>query len=165
MKEALQGRRLGFALRPVFGLVAVGIIAAATFADFAAWFGWGARDSGGFVWIAYWLTAFGTILCLLALIATLAELRDVPRQERSLARIDLALLVVMTVALAASAVLRGMDLGVAAAGPAELLLVVLALLASLVSAVIGGTLYAPREWEEIVEDVQHDRRPRRRAAR
>ncbi len=55
MKELLEGRRLGFALRPHIGQIAAGLGLATTLVDLMAWFGWGARDTNGFVIVAYWL--------------------------------------------------------------------------------------------------------------
>src|SRR2546426_12598752 len=55
MKELLEGRRFGFALRPQLGQIAVGLAIAVTVVDLMAWFGWGARDTNGFVIAASWL--------------------------------------------------------------------------------------------------------------
>ena len=42
MKELLEGRRFGFALRPQLGHIALGLAIAITILDLMAWFGWGA---------------------------------------------------------------------------------------------------------------------------
>ncbi len=164
MKELLQGRRLGFALRPVFGQLGLGMAFAALLVDLGAWFAWGTRETNAFVWAAYWLTIAAALDGLLAFVTALAELRDVPDEERSLARIDLAVLVLATAAAALSAAIRSGELGAAGASPAPLLLGVLSLLVFAAAAFTGGDLYAPREWEEIQEELPRERHSRRRAA-
>ena len=164
MKELLQGRRLGFALRPVFGQLALGMAFAALLLDLGAWFAWGTRETNAFVWGAYWLAIAAALNGLLAFVAALAELRDVPDEERSLARIDLAVVVLATAAAALSAAIRSGELGAAGASPAPLLLGALSLLAFAATAFIGGDLYAPREWEEIQEELPRERHSRRRTA-
>lgn len=165
MKELLEGRRLGFALRPAFGNVALGVGISATLLDLMAWFAWGARDTNGFVIGAYWLVIGTAIVAAAALLTGLAELFDVPDEDRRLARLDLAALGVAIVLYAVSAFLRAGDLGAAGATPAALLLAVAGLLLLLVDAGIAGNLYSAREWEELDEEELHDRRRRRAAAR
>ncbi len=113
VKELLEGRRLGFALRPVLGALAIGLALAALLVDFAAWFAWGARDTNAFVWAGYWLVCGAIGLTLLGLLTALAELRDVPDQERSLARVDLGVAILALLSLGLSAGLRSNDLGAA----------------------------------------------------
>ena len=55
MKEFLEGRRFGFALRPQLGHIALGLGIAVTLLDLMSWFGWGARDTFGFVIAASWV--------------------------------------------------------------------------------------------------------------
>ncbi len=160
MKELLQGRRLGFALRPAFGQVAFGLGLAAVLVDLAAWFAWGTRETNAFVWAAYWLFGGVAILGLLAVLCSLAELRDVPGDERSLARIDLAVLALAAVAATISMALRSGELGAAGASPAPLLIGILSLVAVGAALVTGGDLYAAREWELI--DEVHAREPHSR---
>lgn len=164
MKELLQGRRLGFALRPVFGQLGLGVALGALLIDLGAWFAWGTRETNAFVWAAFWLLSAAALDGLLAFVASLAELRDVPGEERSLARIDLALVALATVAAGLSAALRSNELGAAGTPPAPLLLGVLSLLTFAAAVFTGGDLYAPREWEEIEEELPRERHPRRRSA-
>lgn len=164
MKELLQGRRLGFALRPVFGLTALGFALGGLILDLGSWFAWGTRDTNAFVWGAYWLYGAAAVLGLLATCATLAEVRDVPADERALSRIDLAAVLLATLAAVASLAFRSGELGAAGVSPAPLLLGVLVLAALGGALVTGGELYASREWEVIEEEQPRERHPRRRSA-
>ena len=164
MKELLQGRRLGFALRPVFGQLGLGLALAAVLLDLASWFAWGTRDTNALVRGAYWLLGAVALAGVLAAATAIAELRDVPDEERSLARIDLAVVGLATAAAVVSVALRSGELGAAGAAPAPLLIGFLALLALVGALVTGGDLYAPREWEVLEEELPRERHPRRRAA-
>ena len=106
MKELLEGRRLGFAPRSHLAFVAIGLGFAATLIDLMAWFGWGARDTNGFVIANAWLTVLTAVVALLATIAALVESSDAPEDDRSLARLDLLAAFVTFVLYAASAGLR-----------------------------------------------------------
>lgn len=163
MKELLEGRRFGFALRPAFASIAVGLGIAVTLLDLMSWLGWGARDTNGFVVAAYWLCAAVLAVLLLALITALAELRDVPAEEITVARLDTAGVVLAIVLYLASAALRSQELGAAGATPPAFLMTVAGLLVLLVGAAMASLLYATREWEEI-EEITRERHTRRRAA-
>lgn len=164
MKELLEGRGLGFALRPLLGAVALGLGIGTLVLDLFAWFQWGPRETNGLVWGAYVLCVAAAVLIFLAGITALAEIADVDARERSLARLDLAVLAAGVLATGASAALRSFELSQAGAGPAALMLNVFGLVAGVVGVVVGGSLYASREWEEIVEELPRERNPRRRAA-
>ena len=164
MKELLQGRRFGFAPRPALGFVALGLGIAVTLSDLMAWFGWGARDSSGFVVVSYWLAAATAVIAAIALLAAVAEYVDVPEEERELARLDLAGAFAVFLLYAASAALRSADTAGAAAPPAPFLVAVAALLVQLVDVVVAANLYAAREWEQLEEEPSRERHPRRRAA-
>ena len=164
MKELLQGRRFGYAPRPAFAHVAVGLAVATTVLDLAAWFQWGARDTNGFVVGAYWTAIATTVAAALAGLMAVAELLDAPDEERTLSRLDLVAAVVAALLSLASVVLRGADLAAAGVTPAVLLLTVAMLLVLVVDGAISANLYAAREWEELEEDVSLERHRRRRAA-
>src|SRR5260221_106960 len=89
MKEFLEGRRFGFALRPQLGQIALGLAVAVTVLDLMAWFGWGARDTNGFVIANAWLAVATPVFALLATITALPESRDAADEDRPLARLDL----------------------------------------------------------------------------
>lgn len=163
MRELVEGRRIGFALRPVLANVAVGLGIAVTLLDLMAWGGWGSRDTNGYVVAAYWLAAATAVVGLLALVTAIAEMLDVPDEERTLARLDAAGVAVATVLYGTTAAIRSFGLGAAGASPAALLLAVAGLLVLLVGSAMASLLYAAREWEEI-EEVSHERHRRRRAA-
>jgi hypothetical protein len=163
VKELLEGRRVGFALRPAFANIALGLGIAVTLLDLMSWLGWGARDTNGFVVAAYWLCAAAAVVLLLALITALAELRDVPAEEVTIARLDTAGVGLAIVLYLGSAALRSQELGAAAATPAPFLMTAAGLLVLLVGAALASLLYATREWEEI-EEVTRERHIRRRAA-
>ncbi|HEX9270104.1 MAG TPA: hypothetical protein VF998_09685 [Candidatus Limnocylindria bacterium] len=164
MKELLEGRRLGFALRPHIGQIAAGLGLATTLVDLMAWFGWGARDTNGFVIVAYWLVVATAIVAALAAVTSFAELIDAEEDDRILARLDLLAVAVVTALYAVSAVLRSGDLGAAGASPFAFLTAVAALLILLVDGVVAATLYSAREWavpdEEEYEPRRHQRRRR-----
>jgi hypothetical protein len=162
VRELLEGRRIGFALRPPLAYVATGLGIAATLLDLMGWFAWGSRETNGFVVAAYWMVAAAAVVGLLGLVTALAEMVDVPDEERTLARLDVAAAAVVTILYAASATLRAFDLGAAGVAPLALLLAVAGLAVLLVGSGISSLLYAAREWEEI-EDLSHERHRRRRA--
>lgn len=166
MKEFLQGRRLGYALRPSLGHVALGVGLAATLLDLMAWFAWGASRTNAFVVGAYWLVIAAALLTLLAGLAAVAELRDIPGEERPLARLDVLAILGAAALYVLSAALRAGDQGAAGAAPAALLSAVAGLILLVVGGVIGSNLYAAREWEVIDEDEDEPRRhhPRRSRA-
>src|SRR3989442_4061190 len=61
MKELFQGRRFGFAPRPILAFLAVGLAIGVTIVDLMAYFAWGSRETNGYVVVAYWL-AIGTAI-------------------------------------------------------------------------------------------------------
>ncbi len=162
MKESLQGRRLGFALRPVVGQIAFGLGLAAVIVDLAAWFAWGTRETNAFVWAAYWLFSGVAVLGLVAVLTSLAELRDIPGDERSLAKIDLAVVALAALTATLSIALRSGELGAAGASPAPLLVGILSIVALGAALVTGGDLYAAREWELIDEEHAREQHVRKR---
>jgi len=90
VKEFLEGRRFGFALRPPLGHIALGLGIAVTLLDLMAWFGWGARDTNGFVIADAWL-AFATAgVTARAGITAVLESSDAALDDRPLARLDIA---------------------------------------------------------------------------
>lgn len=163
MKELLEGRRFGFAVRPSLGNVALGLGVAVTILDLMAWIGLGTPDTNGFVVAAYGLCGATAIVAVLALLTAVAELRDVPEEERTLARLDAGGVLAVIVLYAASALLRSADLGAAGAAPLPFLMAVAGLLVLLVGSAMSSLLYAAREWEEI-EEVAREAHGRRRAA-
>ncbi|OGO67613.1 MAG: hypothetical protein A3G84_00675 [Chloroflexi bacterium RIFCSPLOWO2_12_FULL_71_12] len=163
MREFLEGRRFGFALRPPLGGLALGLGFAVTILDLMAWFGWGSRDTNGFVIGAYWLAIATAIVALLATITSLVEMGDVATDDRSLARLDVAAAGVATLLYLVTAALRSFELGSAAALPLAFLLAIAGLAVLIVGSVLASLLYAAREWEEI-EEVAHERHRRRRMA-
>lgn len=162
MREILEGRRIGFALRPPLAYVAAGLGIAVTLLDLMAWFAWGSRETNGFVIAAYWLAVAAAVVGLLGLVTALAEMGDVPDDERTLARLDIAAAAVATILYGASAALRAFDLGAAGAAPLALLLAIAGLVVLLVGSAVASQLYAAREWEEI-DEIAHERHRRRRA--
>jgi hypothetical protein len=164
LKELFQGRRFGFAPRPAVAFTAVGLGIAVTLADLMAWFGWGARDTGGFVVVAYWLAAAATVVVAIGILTSLAEYFDTPEEDKGVARLDLVAAIVAFMLYGASAFIRGAELTLAAAPPAPFLLAVAALLVVLVDAAVAANLYSAREWEELEEEPSRERHPRRRAA-
>jgi hypothetical protein len=163
VKEFLQGRRSGFALRPPLGAVAAGLAIAVTLLDLMSWFAWGVRETNALVVGAQWAAVATAMVALLALATALAEVRDVPEEETTLARTDVAVAATVVVLYLASAAARAADPGAAAASPMALLLAVAGLLLLLAGSALSSFLYASREWEELAEIV-HERHRRRRAA-
>jgi uncharacterized membrane protein len=161
VRQLLEGRRIGFALRPPLASVAVGLGIAVTLLDLMAWFGWGARDTNGFVIAAYWLSMGAAIVGFLGILTAVAELSDVPEEDRMLARLDVAGIGVATLLYAATAAIRSFELGAAGASPPALLLALAALVVLIAGTAMSSLLYASREWEEI-EDVVPERHRRRR---
>lgn len=161
MRELLEGRRLGFALRPPLAVTAFGLGAATTLVDLMAWFGWGSRETNGFVIVAYWLAIATAVIALFGAITALVELGDVPDEDRGLARLDVAAAAIATLLYAATAAIRSLELGAAAPLPFPFLLAIAGLLVLLVGAVTSALLYAAREWEEAVE-ITHERHRRGR---
>jgi hypothetical protein len=165
MKEFLEGRRFGFALRPQLGQIALGLALGVTLLDLMSWFGWGARDTNGFVIAAYWLAAAVTIVVALAAITAFIESTDVPEEDRSLARLDVIAAGVTFLLYAVSTALRAADLGGAGAAPGPVVASLAGLIVLLVDGVIAATLYSSREWEVLdEEDYEPRRHPKRRRA-
>ena len=162
MRELLEGRRIGFALRPPLGAVALGLGIGVTLLDLMSWFAWGSRETNGFVIGAYWLALATVVLALLATITSLVEMGDVLEDDRTLARLDVAAAGVATILYAATSLLRSFDLGNAAPLPLAFLMAIAGLLALIVGVATAALLYAAREWEEAVE-ITHERQRRRRA--
>lgn len=165
MKELLQGRRLGYALRPSVGHVALGLGAAVTILDLMAWFAWGTPRTNALVVGAYWLVIATAVLALVAAVAAVAELRDIPADEHPLARLDVIAILAAAGLYVLSAALRAGDQGAAAASPAALLSAVAALIVLVVGGYIGSNLYAAREWEVLDEDEDQPRRHHPQQAR
>ncbi|HEY8657246.1 MAG TPA: hypothetical protein VIN34_10985 [Candidatus Limnocylindria bacterium] len=166
MKEFLQGRRLGYALRPALGHVGLGLGVAATILDLMAWFAWGSSRTNAFVIGAYWVVIAAALLTLAAGLAAVAELRDIPGDERPLARLDVVAIFGAAALYVLSAALRAGDQGAAGASPAALLSAFAGLILLVAGGVIGSNLYAAREWEVIdaEEDEPRRRHPRRSRA-
>ena len=163
MKEFLQGRRLGFALRSHLGFTAAGLGLAVTVSDLMAWIGLGGRETNGYVIVSQWLCVITFLLVGFAAIAAVAERWDVIPEERGLARIDVLAIIAALVLYGASAVLRSLELGAVAASPAPFLLAVAGLIVLVVDAGLAANMYSSREWEEIEEEPIHERHRRRRA--
>jgi uncharacterized membrane protein len=162
MKELLEGRRFGFALRPQLGHLAAGLGIAVLLLDLMSWFGGGARDTNGFVIAAYWVAVLTTIAAALATIVALIESTDAAREDRPLARLDVLAAFVAFILYAVSCVFRAADQGAAAAAPAALVTAVAGLIVLLVDGVIASTLYASREWEVLDEADYEPRRHQKR---
>ena len=162
MKEFLEGRRFGFALRPQLGQLAAGLGIAVILLDFMAWFGWGARDTNGLVVAAYWVAVLIAIVAALATITAFVESRDAPEDDRSLARLDLLAAFVAFLLYAVSCAFRVVDQSAAAANPGALVSSLAGLIVLLVDGVIASTLYASREWAVLDEDDYEPRRHQKR---
>jgi hypothetical protein len=162
MKEFLEGRRFGFALRPQLGQVALGLAVGVTLLDLMAWFGWGARDTNGFVIANAWLTVTIGVFALLATITALVESSDAAEEDRSLARLDLLAAFVTFVLYALSAGLRITDQSAAGASPGAVVSALAGLIVLLVDGVIASTLYASREWALLDEEEYEPRRHQKR---
>ncbi len=163
MKESLQGRRIGFALRPPLAGIAAGLGIAVTLLDLVSWSGWGVRDTNAIVVASVWVASATAIVAGLSLVTALAERRDAPEEDASLSRVDAVAALLAASIYAVSAALRSADSGAAAAPPLALLLEIAGLIALLAGAALSSTLYAAREWQEVEESV-HERHRRRRAA-
>jgi hypothetical protein len=164
MKELFQGRRFGFSPRAAIAYVAVGIGLSLTLSDLMAWFAWGQSDTTGYVVVSDWLAHTVTVVLAVAVFAALAEYIDVPADDRSIARLDLVAGLVAFLLYGVSALLRDLEPGAAAAGPAPFLLGIAGLIVTFVDAAVSANLYSAREWEELDEEPVRERRPRRRAA-
>jgi uncharacterized membrane protein len=164
MKELVEGRRFGFALRPQLGQLATGLGIAVLLLDLMAWFGWGARDTNGFVIAAYWLAVAAAVIAALATIAAFVESRDATDPDRSLARLDLLAALVAFLLYGVSCAFRATDLGAAAASPGAVVSSLAGLIVLLVDGVIASTLYASREWEVLDEEDEPRRHQKRRRA-
>lgn len=165
MRQLLEGRRIGFALRPPLAGAALGIGIAVTLLDLMGWFAWGTRETNGFVIAAYWLSIAAAIAGLLGTVTAVAELLDVPDEDRTLARLDVASVGAATLLYMVTALVRAFDRGAAGASPPALLLAAVALLALIAGVAMSSLLYAAREWEEIEEVAPEHHRRRRVASR
>lgn len=163
MKELLQGRRLGFALRSHLAFAAAGLGVAVTAADLMAWLALGGRETNGYVIVSQWLCVATFLVLGVAAIAAVAERWDVIPEERGLAQVDVLAAIAALVLYGASAVLRSLELGAVAASPTPFLLAVAGLIVILVDAGLAANMYSSREWEEIEEEPLHERHRRRRA--
>lgn len=165
MRELLEGRRFGFALRPQLGHLAAGLGIAVALLDFMAWFGWGARDTNGFVIAAYWVAVLTATVAALATITAFVESTDAAAEDRSLARLDVLAAFVAFLLYAVSCAFRAVDQSAAAVTPAALLSSLAGLVVLLVGGVIAATLYASREWAVLDEaDYEPRRHQKRRRA-
>src|SRR5437763_131018 len=135
MKEFLEGRRFGFALRPQLGHIALGLALAVTLLDLMAWFGWGARDTNGFVVADAWLAVATAVVAALAAVTALVESTDSADQDRSLARLDVLAALVAFLLYAASGALRVIDQSAAGASPAAFVSAIAGLIVLLVDGV------------------------------
>jgi hypothetical protein len=164
VKELLEGRRLGFALRSHLAFVAIGLAFAVTLIDLMAWFGWGARDTSAYVIASQWLVVTLVVLLGLTGMTAVVEYGDVDREDRGLARIDELAAIGALVLYGISSVLRSLELGQAAPSPAPFLLAVAGLVLLIADAGLAANLYSTREWEELDDEPVHDRHARRRVA-
>jgi hypothetical protein len=162
MRELLEGRRFGFALRPQLGQIALGLAVAITLLDLMAWFGWGARDTNGFVIANAWLSVATAVVAILATITALVESSDAAEEDRSLARLDALAGFVVFILYAASAALRITDLGAAGASPGAFVAALAGLVVLAVDGVIASTLYSSREWAVLDEEEFEPRRHQKR---
>jgi hypothetical protein len=168
VRELLEGRRIGFALRPPLGGIAVGTGLAVTLLDLMAWSGWATRDTNALVVGAQWLSVATAVVALFGVATALAEVADVPAEDATLARLDVVAVAAATVLYGVTAVLRAFDVSGTgaippAASPAALLLALAGLVVLLAGSATSSLLYAAREWEEI-EEIAHERHGRRRTA-
>lgn len=162
MKEFLEGRRFGFALRPQLGHIALGLAVAVMLLDLMAWFGWGARDTNGFVIADAWLAVATAAVAALATITAFVESTDAAEEDRSLARLDVLAAFVVFLLYAVSSALRAVDLGAAGASPAAFVSAIAGLIVLLVDSVIASTLYSSREWAVLDEEEYEPRRHQKR---
>jgi hypothetical protein len=161
VKEFLQGRRVGFALRSHLAFVAVGFGLAIAIADLMAWFALGSRDTNGFVVVAEWLCVVTMLIAGAGAITAVAERGDVIDEERGLAQIDALAGIVVVALYGVSAVLRSVELGAAAPSPAPFLLTIAGLIVLLIDSGLAANMYSSREWEHIVEEPVREHRRRR----
>jgi hypothetical protein len=161
VKEFLQGRRLGFALRSHLAFVAVGLGLAIAIADLMAWFALGSRDTNGFVVVSEWLCVVTMLIAGAGAITAVAERGDVIDEERGLAQIDALAGIVVVALYGVSAVLRSLELGAAAPSPAPFLLTMAGLIVLLIDSGLAANMYSSREWEHIVEEPVREHRRRR----
>jgi hypothetical protein len=162
MKELLEGRRFGFALRPQLGHIALGLGIAVTLLDLMSWFGWGARDTFGVVIAASWVAVATAAVALLAGLTAFAEASDAAEEDRGLARLDLLAALVVFLLYTASSALRYVDSGAAASSPGAFVSALAGLIVLLVDGVIAATLYSSREWEVLEEEEYEPRRHQKR---
>lgn len=158
MRELLEGRRFGFALRPQLGHLAAGLGIGVLLLDLMAWFGWGVRDTNGLVIAAYWMAVPTAVVAIIAAVAALVESRDAPTEDRALARLDTLAAFVAFLLYAVSCGLRVIDQSAAAASPAAALTALAGLIVLLVDGVVASTLYASREWAVVDEEDYEPRR-------
>ncbi len=161
MKEFLQGRRLGFALRSHLSFVAIGLGLAIAIVDLMAWFALGSRDTNGFVVASEWLCVVTMLIAGAAAIAAIAERGDVIDEERGIAQIDALAGIVVVMLYGVSAVLRSLDLGAAAPSPAPFLLTMAGLIVLVIDSGLAANMYSSREWEHVVEEPVREHRRRR----
>jgi uncharacterized membrane protein len=161
VKEFLQGRRLGFALRSHLAFVALGLGLAITIVDLMAWFGWGTLNTNGFVVASAWLCVTTMLIAGAAGIAAVAERGDVIDDERGLARVDALAGIVVVALYGVSAVLRSLELGAVAPSPAPFLLAIAGLIVLVIDSGLAANMYSSREWEQIVEEPVREHRRRR----
>ena len=163
MRELLEGRRFGFAPRPMLASIAAGLAIALFLLDLLAWSGWGVRETNALLVGSIWVAVAAAVVSLIGLAAALAERVDVPEEEASLARVDTIAVAAAALLYIATSVVRALDTGAAAASPLALLLALAGLILVLAGAVLSSSLYASREWEEL-EEIEHERHRRRRVA-
>lgn len=161
MKEFLQGRRLGFALRSHLAFVAIGLGLAIAIVDLMAWFALGSRDTNGFVVVAQWLCVVTMLIAGAAATTAVAERGDVVDEERGLARVDALAGVVVVALYGVSAVLRSLELGAAAPSPAPFLLTMAGLIVLVIDSGLAANMYSSREWEQIEEEPVREHRRHR----
>src|SRR2546425_1201544 len=119
MKELFQGRRFGFAPRPVLAFLAVGLAIGVTIVDLMAYFAWGSRETNGYVVVAYWLAIGTAIVAGLAAGTPPAEFVDVLDEGRGLAHPDPAAPAAAFFFYSASAAPRSPRVGAPAPVPQE----------------------------------------------
>src|SRR2546428_8412143 len=90
MRELFQGRRFGFAPRPILAFLAVGLAIGVTLVDLMAYFAWGSRETNGYVVVAYWLVISTTIVAGLAALPPPAEVLGVLARGSGLPQLLLA---------------------------------------------------------------------------
>jgi hypothetical protein len=164
MRELLEGRRFGFALRPAFANIAAGLAIALLLLDLVSWSGWGVRETNALLVASIWVGAAIAIVLLASLAMAQAERADIPDEESNLARVDVIAVAAAALLYVATTAVRSIDPGAAAASPLALLLGLAGLILVLAGAALSSALYASREWEEL-DEIVHDRRRRHAAGR